>query len=363
MSDMKTPLHVLHEKRDAKIVPFAGYAMPLQYEGIMAEHLHTRTKASLFDVSHMGQVRLYGTYADQLAFLEKVTPAAVADMAPHQMRYSVLLNDQGGIVDDLMIIRHTDGFDMVVNAGRRAVDMAHFKAFSKNVGVVMMDDMVLLAVQGPLAIASLAPHCADPIITMPFMTGSHTSLFDIPVFMTRSGYTGEDGVEISVKEDMAVSLAEKILDLPHLKLAGLGARDTLRLEAGLPLYGQDLNDTITPVMAGLSWVIAKSRREAPSFLGATRIMQDLNQKPMRCRVAFKADTKQPIRPHTPIYHQDIQIGEVTSGTTSPTLGYAVMLGMVNTGYKDGLTARVRGHDIFLEPVKLPFVPHNYYKGA
>jgi aminomethyltransferase len=265
----QTPLHALHVARGARMVAFAGYEMPVQYPtGIIAEHLHTRAKAGLFDVSHMGQVALRGATA---AMLETLVPGDLETLPPDRMRYTLLLNDDGGIIDDLMALHVAGEFQLVVNAATKAGDVAHLRErLPASVGMELHDDRALLALQGPEAAAVLA-RFAPGVATMPFLSCARIG----DLFITRSGYTGEDGFEISVAADQAVELAESLLAEPEVLPIGLGARDTLRLEAGLCLYGHDIDETTTPVAAGLAWTIGKRRREAGGFPGAGRILKEV----------------------------------------------------------------------------------------
>jgi aminomethyltransferase len=276
-----TPLYDLHVALGARMVPFAGYAMPVQYHsGIIAEHLHTRAKAGLFDVSHMGQIRLHGDAAPDA--LEALVPGDLAALRPGQMRYTLLLNDAGGILDDLMVTRTDDGLLLVVNAARKDADLAHLQEYlAGRVAIEPRFDRALLALQGPTAAAVLSRLTTAGVERMPFMTGAELSVAGIRCFVTRSGYTGEDGFELSVAADEAVRLAELLLAEPEVAPSGLGARDTLRLEAGLCLYGHDIDETTTPVEAGLAWTLGKRRRAEGNFPGAAIILKQLAAGPAR----------------------------------------------------------------------------------
>ncbi len=335
----KTPLLDLHERLGARMVPFAGYAMPVQYEGIIAEHNHTRESASLFDVSHMGQASLIGPdWETVAAAMERLNPAALLKLKPGHMRYGFLLNDAGGIIDDLMVTRppHEDGRLMVVfNASRKDVDAQALRAaLPDGVELLMHEDRALLALQGPKAEAALARHCPEAA-DLYFMEATETEIAGVPVFVSRSGYTGEDGFEISVPAERAEALAELLLNEPEVKPAGLGARDTLRLEAGLCLYGNDIDETTSPVEAALVWAIGKRRREAGDFPGAARILKELAEGPSRLRVGFAIEGRAPVRAGAEALNEagDV-IGRVTSGGFGPTVGGPVAMGYVQTAYAE-----------------------------
>ncbi len=329
----KTPLFALHERLGARMVPFAGYAMPVQFEGIIAEHRHTRESASLFDVSHMGQASLIGPdWETVAAAMERLNPAALLKLKPGHMRYGFLLNDTGGIIDDLMVTRppHEDGRLMVVfNASRKDVDAEALSAvLPDGVELVMHEDRALLALQGPKAEAALARHCPEAT-DLYFMEAAPAEIAGIDVFLSRSGYTGEDGFEISVPADRAEELAELLLNEPEVKPAGLGARDTLRLEAGLCLYGNDIDETTSPVEAALTWAIGKRRREAGDFPGAARILKELAEGPARKRVGFAIEGRAPVRAGAEVLNEAGEvIGRVTSGGFAPTVGTPIAMGYV-----------------------------------
>ena len=335
----RTPLFALHERLGARMVPFAGYAMPVQYEGIIAEHNHTRESASLFDVSHMGQASLLGPdWETVAAAMDRLNPAALRELKPGHMRYGFLLNDTGGIIDDLMVTRppHEDGRLMVVfNASRKDVDAQALKAvLPEGVELVRHEDRALLALQGPKAEAALSRHCSQAT-KLYFMEATPAEVAGIPAFLSRSGYTGEDGFEISVPADRAEELAELLLNEPEVKPAGLGARDTLRLEAGLCLYGNDIDETTSPVEAALTWAIGRRRREAGDFPGAARILKELAQGPSRKRVGFAIQGRAPVRAHAKVISEaGEEIGEVTSGGFGPTVGGPVAMGYVGTAYAE-----------------------------
>ncbi len=340
---LKTPLHALHERLGARMVPFAGYLMPVQYEGIIAEHTHTRTQASLFDVSHMGQAELIGADWQSVArALEQLNPAALLELAPGRMRYGFLLNEQGGIIDDLMVTRPPaatgdDGAEgrllLVLNAARKQVDAEAIRAvLPAGVELVEHAERALLALQGPRAEAALARHC-PAVADLFFMEAMAGDIGDIPAFISRSGYTGEDGFEISVAADQAEALAELLLGEPEVKPAGLGARDTLRLEAGLCLYGNDIDESTSPVEAALTWAIGKRRREAGDFPGSQRILKELAEGPARKRVGFAIEGRAPMRTGAAVLAADgAQIGNITSGGFGPTVGAPVAMGYVASGH-------------------------------
>jgi glycine cleavage system T protein (aminomethyltransferase) len=358
----RTPFHALHVARGAKLVPFAGYEMPVQYPaGIIAEHLHTRAQAGLFDVSHMGQVALHGVTA---AMLETLVPGDIAGLAEGRMRYTLLLNDEGGIIDDLMAFRDDSGaLRLVVNAATKEGDIAHLRErLGPNADVRLCDDLALLALQGPAAAAVLSRVVDPRVATMPFLSGARYRT----LYVTRSGYTGEDGFEISVSADRAVELAERLLAEPEVMPIGLGARDTLRLEAGLCLYGHDIDVTTTPVAAGLAWTIAKRRREEGGFPGARRILRELADGPARRRVGIRPDGRAPAREGSAIVDPAGNlIGEVTSGGFGPSLNAPIAMGYVARPYSDpGMALAVVVRDV-ARPVRvspMPFVPTRYYRG-
>jgi aminomethyltransferase len=359
---LHTPLYDLHERLGARLVPFAGYVMPLQYRGIMDEHRHTRASASLFDVSHMGQAILRGT--DVAAFLESLCPGEIAALKLHAMRYSVLLNADGGIVDDVMITRRDDDFLLVVNAARKDVDFALIRSrLPSGIKFQPLPDHALLALQGPDAetvLATLTPAATQ----LSFMRGMFATVAGAPAYITRSGYTGEDGFELSVAAPDAVRVAEALLAHPAVAPAGLGARDTLRLEAGLCLYGHDLDETTTPVEADLGFVIGKRRREQGGFPGAARIQRELIEGPARLRVAFLPEGRAPVREGSEIVDASgAVVGVISSGTFSPTLERPIAMGYVRqAAVGTPLSAALRGRLIALTPTSLPFVATRYKKG-
>ena len=384
MSDLKqTALHAKHKALGAKMVPFAGYDMPVQYPmGVLKEHLHTREKAGLFDVSHMGQVFIM---ADDKSFetaakaLEKLVPADIQSLKPGQQRYSQFLNEAGGILDDLMISRLAmPGYEhvlyLVVNAGCKDGDYAHLeKHMPKGVQVQVKDDTLsLIAVQGPKAADVMSAF--NPLISdLVFMT--HTDLelsgpLETPIWVhiSRSGYTGEDGFEISIKHDDVERLTHALLAHEHVEAIGLGARDSLRLEAGLCLYGHDIDTSVSPIEAGLFWSVQKHRRSADAgYLGASRVAADIADKTTKRLVGIKPEGRAPAREHTEVQDLDGNtIGEITSGGFGPTAGGPVAMGYVARKFaKAGTDVQliVRGKARPAKIVKLPFAKHNYYRGA
>jgi aminomethyltransferase len=346
------------------MVGFAGYEMPVQYPtGIIAEHLHTRAKAGLFDVSHMGQISLGG--AEAARALEALVPGDLQALAPGRMRYTLLLNEQGGILDDLMVTRIEGGLMLVVNAGGKEADLAHLQArLDKSVAVEPRFDRALLALQGPAAAAVLARLAGD-VERMPFMSAANLSIAGIPCFVTRSGYTGEDGFELSVAAENAVALAERLLAEPEVAPIGLGARDTLRLEAGLCLYGHDIDETTTPVEAGLAWTIGKRRRAEGGFPGAEVVLQQLAGGPSRKRVGIRPDGRAPAREGAAILDPaGKSVGQVTSGGFGPSVGAPIAMGYVDAAHAgDGVALALVVRDVPrpAHVAPMPFVPTRYYR--
>jgi aminomethyltransferase len=360
----RTALYELHRARGARMVAFAGYEMPVQYPaGIIAEHLHTRAQAGLFDVSHMGQIRLHGAGAARA--LEALVPGDLQALAPSRMRYTLLLNEAGGILDDLMATRIDDGLVLVVNAARKDADFAHLAAnLDRAVTIEPRFDRALLALQGPMAAAVLARHVAG-VERMPFMSAADLALGGVPASVTRSGYTGEDGFEISLAAADAVAVAERLLAEPEVAPVGLGARDTLRLEAGLCLYGHDIDETTTPIEAGLAWTIGKRRREEGGFAGAATVLRQLAEGPQRRRVGILPDGRAPAREGAAIVDPaGSAIGRVTSGGFGPSVGGPIAMGYVDAGHAAEDTALalvVRDVPRPARVVRLPFVPTRYYR--
>jgi aminomethyltransferase len=367
-----TPLHALHLARGAKMVPFAGYEMPVQYSsGVMKEHLHTRAVAGLFDVSHMGQIALRaksGKVEDAAAALERLVPQDILGVAPHRQRYAQFTNDAGGILDDLMVANFGSHLFLVVNAACKADDEAHLRAHLSDVCTIEpLPDRALLALQGPKAESVLAKFCAD-VAAMRFMDAGPRRVDGIDCFVSRSGYTGEDGFEISVPTDKAEALAAALLDNGDVLPIGLGARDSLRLEAGLCLYGHDIDTTTTPIEAGLAWSIQRSRRDVGKrpggFLGADVILNQFAGV-SRCRVGLRPEGRAPVREGAKLFADDTSpdaIGVVTSGGFGPSVNAPVAMGYVPATHPaDGtrLFAEVRGQRLAVRVKDLPFVSHNY----
>ncbi len=370
---LKTPLHHAHVAGGGKMVGFGGYDMPVQYAtGILTEHNWTRQNAGLFDVSHMGQAYLVaadGRHETVAAALEALVPADILNLAPGQQRYTQLLNDAGGIIDDLMVTRHADPANagaliLVVNAGGKEADYAHIAA-RLPAGVVLKrrDEQALLALQGPKAaeiLSQLAPEVAD----MPFMTARDVLIEGVHAYVSRSGYTGEDGYEISVKADDAGRFWGLLLADDRVKPIGLGARDSLRLEAGLCLYGHDIDTTTSPVEAALAWSIQKRRREEGGFPGAARVQRELKDGVSRQRVGIQPEGRQPAREGTEIFADGRRIGIVTSGGFGPTVGGPVGMGYVEPAFAaagSAVTLVVRGRELPAKVVKLPFVPNRFHR--
>jgi aminomethyltransferase len=359
---LETPLGALHRALGGRMVPFAGYAMPVQYPaGIMAEHLHTRAQAALFDVSHMGQAELVGDGA--AAALERLTPADVAGLKPGRQRYGLLTTADGGIFDDFMVANLGDRLFLVVNASRKAEDFARIEAaLPAGVALRPLPDRALVALQGPAAAAAVAAIAPD-LPGMSFMQVKATTIGGIPVLVSRSGYTGEDGFEISVAADRAEALARALLALPGVQPAGLGARDSLRLEAGLCLYGNDIDLTTSPVEAALTWTIGKRRRTEWNFPGAERVRDELANGATRLRVGIQPEGRQPARAHTPVHAPDgAAIGEITSGGFGPSANAPVAMGYVARDHAEDGTAlalMVRGKALPARIAPLPFIAHRY----
>ncbi len=371
MTDLaRTPLFDLHVARGAKMVPFAGYEMPVQYAlGVMKEHNWTREQAGLFDVSHMGQVLLTpksGDVGDAALALERLVPQSIAGLAAGRQRYAFFTNDAGGIEDDLMVANRGDHLFVVVNAACKNKDVAHMTArLSDAVDVTLIDDRALLALQGPAAetaMERLVPEAA----AMRFMDVAVFDWDGVELWLSRSGYTGEDGYEISVPESRANDLAEALLAMDEVEAIGLGARDSLRLEAGLCLYGSDIDETTSPVEAALGWAIQKARRaggeRAGGFPGADRILQELETGAARRRVGFLPEGRAPMRGGTEIYNGDTRIGQVTSGAFGPTIGRAMSMGYVATEHSASGTSvdgEVRGKRLPAQVADMPFRPANF----
>jgi aminomethyltransferase len=359
---LELPLGDWHRGQGARMVEFAGYHMPIQYEGIMAEHEWTRTSAGLFDVSHMGQLMLSGDGA--AAALEKLVPGDISVLVEGRMRYSLLLAEDGGILDDLMITNTPMGLYLVVNGAVKMDDMGYLRSeLPDEVTINYMEDRALLALQGPkaaLALSRIVPAAAK----LYFMEADICLWGHEPLWISRSGYTGEDGFEISVPAEHALALAQALCAQPEVRPIGLGARDSLRLEAGLPLYGHDLDPAIDPVQGDLKFAISKSRREAGGFCGADRILKALAEGADKKRVGFTVEGRMPVREGAAIFAGSAQIGVMTSGGFAPTLGAPIAMGFVETAFSaigTELEAEVRGKRVAVAVASMPFVQHNYHR--
>lgn len=368
----RTPLHDLHVELGAKMVPFAGYDMPVQYPaGILAEHQHTRAGAGLFDVSHMGQFRITGPTLDSRGFdaaaaaIEKLCPNDFRSLKSGQQRYGFLTNAKGGILDDLMVTRDGEVLRMVVNAACKDADYSHIAGnLPAGCKIERLEDFALLALQGPQAGAVIA-RLAPASTRMTFMTGAALEIAGARCYATRSGYTGEDGFEISVPNDSAVAFTRALLNESEVKPIGLGARDSLRLEAGLCLYGSDITEKTTPVEAGLSWAIAERRRKEGGFPGDTVLQKQWAEGVSRKRVGILPEGKAPARAHTEIANDEgREIGEITSGGFGPSLGKPIAMGYVATpsaGIGSAVSLVVRGKPLPARVAKMPFVQHRYHR--
>ncbi len=367
------PLDAWHRARGARMVEFAEYYMPIQYDGIMAEHLWTRENAGLFDVSHMGQLLFSadGDRADVAAALEALLPGDIKALAAGKMRYSLLLADNGGILDDLMITRLPGGtvfdaaFYMVVNGAVKADDIAHFvEHLPDDVRLNHLDEQALLALQGPKAVDALA-RVVPGVEALVFMTAASFDWSGTPLWISRSGYTGEDGFEISVPADAVEALAEGLCAQPEVKPIGLGARDSLRLEAGLPLYGHDLDPETTPVMADLGFALSKRRREEGGFPGAERILAERTAGPALKRVGLLVEGKQPVREGAAVLDSGgAEVGKVTSGGFAPSVGAPIAMAyvpaaMAAPGTPIALSQRGKNHTGIV--TAMPFIPHRYVR--
>ncbi|MFL2771208.1 MAG: glycine cleavage system aminomethyltransferase GcvT [Rhodospirillaceae bacterium] len=365
-----TCLAPLHRVLGAKMVPFAGYSMPVQFpHGVLKEHLQTRSSAGLFDVSHMGQADLIGDDVD--VALEELVPGEVCGLKPGYIRYTQLLNESGGIVDDLMVTRPLDGrgkrLHLVVNGACKDKDYEYIQyKLSGRVALERKDGHALLALQGPKARAVL--EALDPDCTvMPFMSCRSTLLNGVECVVSRCGYTGEDGFEISIPEAAASAIAEALIDHPDVEPVGLGARDSLRLESGLCLYGHDIDETTSPIEADLAWSISKRRRIEGGFPGGKRILTELHAGPLRKRVGLKTVGRTLTREGTIIESPDgEEVGRVTSGGFGPTVEGPIAMGYVTSDFAavgTRLHLIVRGKVVEADVVTMPFVPHSYFRGA
>jgi len=352
-----------HRAHGARMVPFAGYSMPVQYDGVIAEHLWTRTNAGLFDVSHMGQLTFHGDRVD--AALETLLPGDLQLLKDGRLRYSMLLDEDGGIIDDLMATRRGDHFYVVVNGATKADDIIEFeRRLPRGIVLDHLKEQALLALQGPRAaevLETLAPGVGDLV----FMQGAMFAIAGVPAWISRSGYTGEDGFEISVAATAAEAVADALTAHDAVKPIGLGARDSLRLEAGLPLYGHDLDRQTTPVMADLQFAIGKRRRAEGGFPGASRIVGEIDAGPIQRRIGLAIDGRQPVRETALILDDEgSEIGRITSGTFSPSLQRPIAMGYVATGHAAPGTAlklEQRGKIFDGVVTAMPFVPHQYHR--
>jgi len=364
------PLDGWHRAKGGRMVEFAGYWMPVQFEGIMAEHLWTRENAGLFDVSHMGQITVSGE--GSVEALEALLPGDIAALKPGRMRYSLLLDESGGILDDLMATNGGDHIALVVNGATKWEDIGHLREhLPDEVTLNHLDEQGLLALQGPKAAEALGRLGLKPSVpgspelsALKFMQAASFDWEGRPLSVSRSGYTGEDGFEISVRAEDTAALADALCAQPEVKPIGLGARDSLRLEAGLPLYGHDLNSEIDPVSAGLSFAISKRRRTEGGFPGAERILKLLADGAPTTRVGLGLEGRQAAREGALVFSGDRQVGVLTSGGFSPTLGHPIAMAYVESALSvlgTRLEVDVRGKRLAATVVPTPFVPHRYYR--
>lgn len=356
------PLDAWHRAKDARMVEFAGYWMPIQYEGIMAEHMWVREHAGLFDVSHMGQISISGDGAVEA--LETLVPGDVLALKPGRMRYSLLLAEDGGILDDLMITNEGDQIGIVVNGAVKWEDIGYLREnLPDDITLNHNEDYGLLALQGPKAVVALSrmvPDAADLV----FMQAAKATWNGHPIALSRSGYTGEDGFEISLPNEALVEFADALCAMDEVKPIGLGARDSLRLEAGLPLYGHDLDESIDPIEGDLAFAISKRRREEGGFPGAARILGHLADGSPRKRVGLLIEGKMPVREGAKLFDGNTEIGVVTSGGFAPSVGAPIAMGYVPTGLAvpgTAIAAEVRGKRVPVTVAATPFVPHNYVR--
>jgi aminomethyltransferase len=366
---LELPLDAWHRDKGARMVQFAGYHMPIQYEGIMAEHIWTRDNAGLFDVSHMGQLMLTGDGVAEA--LEAMVPGDISALQEGKMRYSLLLAEDGGVLDDMMITAVPMGLYVVVNGAVKWDDMGYLREYLPDeITINNMEDRALLALQGPKAAEALKRVVpgVDALYFMEagsFFWGPKTD--PEPLWISRSGYTGEDGFEISVPAAHAQKLADQLCAQPEVKPIGLGARDSLRLEAGLPLYGHDMNPELEPVEANAAFAISKRRRAQGGFAGSERILEALANGPARKLVGLSVEGKMPVREGAPIFAGDTQVGVITSGGFGPSVGAPIAMGYVDAAHNaagTALEAEVRGKRVSVTVANLPFVPHHYHrKGA
>ena len=356
-------LDAWHRARGARMVPFAGYAMPVQYEGVIAEHIWTRTSAGLFDVSHMGQLQVAGP--NPAAAMERLLPGDIIGLKPGRVRYSLLLTEDGGIVDDLMVTNTGDHLYVVVNGATKWDDIVYLREhLSPSTEIRHLQDHALLALQGPKA-ADALERLVPGVSGLTFMQAGHFQFEGQTIGVSRSGYTGEDGFEISIPADQAEALADALCAQDEVRPIGLGARDSLRLEAGLPLYGHDLDTDTTPVMADLQFAIQKRRRAEGGFAGDMRILAELENGPAQKRVGLNVEGRQPVREGALILDSEgSEVGRLTSGTFSPTLQRPIAMGYVATPLAEpgtSLKLEQRGKLFEATVTPMPFVPHRYHR--
>ncbi len=362
---MLLPLDGWHRTAGGRMVEFAGYMMPVQYEGIIAEHLWTRESAGLFDVSHMGQLVISGDGVE--AALEGALPIDLSTLKAGSVRYSLLLDDEGGILDDLMVSRWPDGFYLVVNGATKWDDIGTLRELlPDDVTINHLDDRALLALQGPKAVAALERHVEGevPLSALTFMKGARFTLGGVDAWISRSGYTGEDGFEISIPGEAAEQIAQLLCAEPEVKPIGLGARDSLRLEAGLPLYGHDLSPETSAVDADLKFAINKRRRNEGGFPGATRVLHDLEEGTAKRRIGLALEGRMAAREGAKVMLGDQEVGVVTSGGFSPSLQRPIAMAYVDAAHAEAgtaLTIEMRGKRLDAVVVPMPFVPHRYHR--
>ncbi|MEE1876936.1 glycine cleavage system aminomethyltransferase GcvT [Erythrobacteraceae bacterium 1XM1-14] len=361
------PLDAWHRARGARMVPFAGYEMLIQYEGIVAEHEWTRNSAGLFDVTHMGQLLLSGPDLD--AAVEAVLPIDLSTLKAGMQRYSLLLDENGGVLDDLMVSRWPDQLHLVVNGATKWDDIGHLREhLPDEITLNHLDEQALLALQGPKAVDALARHAKgeQPVSALTFMKFGRFTMAGHDVTIARAGYTGEDGFEISLPAKAAVEIADLLCGEPEVKPIGLGARDSLRLEAGLPLYGHDLSPETSPIEAGLLFGINKRRRQEGGFPGAERILREIAEGTARRWVGLALDGRLPAREGAEVFAGPGKVGTVTSGGFSPTLGHPIAMAYVDSAHAAQGTAleiEVRGKRLAATVTPMPFVPHRYFRGS
>lgn len=362
----RTPLYELHIAHGAQIVPFAGYEMPVQYSnGVKKEHLHTRNQAGLFDISHMGQIKLHGQHAAQA--LESLCPSLIQDIEPNVQRYTVLLNEDGGIIDDLMVTNTGDSLFLVLNAACKESDIKYIREqLPANCTLEELPEQALLSLQGPKTSNVMQRHCPEAN-ELTFLTGAEFTLHGVPCFINRCGYTGEDGFEISLPAEHAETIANALLAEEEVAFIGLGARDSLRLEAGFCLYGLDLDESTSPVEANLNWVVSKSRLQdaTQTYPGIEKIRQQVQEGTERLRVGLMSEGKAPIREGvTVLNEQEESIGIVTSGSYGPSVEKPVAMGYLNKAYTavgTKLIVKIRDRIQHVKVVPLPFIEYRYYR--